>query len=69
MLDGPLAPLDCASVNFYRRCTDCVDEEQCTVCRMMLEVRSAIARVLDNRSLAEMRALGDLDAHALNYDI
>ncbi len=69
VLDGPLAPIDCASKNYYRRCMDCTSEEQCTVRRMMLEVRDAIARVLDKRSLAEMRALGDLDAHALTYEI
>lgn len=69
ILDGPLAPIDCASKGYYRRCLDCTDEQQCTVRRMMLEVREAIARVLDHRSLAEMRALGDLDSHALSYDI
>ena len=36
---------------------------------MMLEVRNAVARVLDGRSLAEMRALGDADADALTYEI
>ena len=25
-VDGPLAPLPCASVVFYRRCADCTDE-------------------------------------------
>ena len=68
VLDGPLAPIDCASQKFYRPCADC-NEERCTVRRMMLEVRNAIARVLDNRSLAEMRALGDVEADALTYEI
>lgn len=69
VLDGPLAPLDCASQKFYRRCLDCTSEEHCTVRRMMLEVRNAIARVLDTRSLAEMRALGSADADSLTYEI
>lgn len=69
VLDGPLAPIDCASQKFYRRCLDCASEEHCTVRRMMLEVRNAMARVLDHRSLAEMRALGAADADALTYDI
>ena len=69
VLDGPLAPLDCASQKFYRRCLDCTSEDRCTVRRMMLEVRNAVARVLDGRSLAEMRALGDADADALTYEI
>jgi Rrf2 family protein len=69
VLDGPLAPIDCASRKYYRRCLDCTDEAQCTVRRMMVEVRNAIARVLDNRSLAEMRALGSLESDALTYHI
>jgi Rrf2 family protein len=60
-LDGPLAPLACASKTAYRRCDDCADETHCQVRLMMLEVRNSIATVLDKRSLAEMRALGDAD--------
>ena len=36
---------------------------------MMVEVRDAIARVLDQRSLAEMRALGSHALDGLSYDI
>ena len=65
VLDGPLAPIPCASRTQYQRCEDC-DEATCQVRHMMLEVRQAIAEVLDNRSLAAMRdaanddAIGDL---------
>jgi len=54
VLDGPLAPIPCASRTRYERCEDC-DEATCQVRHMMLEVRHAMAEVLDNRSLAEMR--------------
>jgi Rrf2 family protein len=54
VLDGPLAPISCASRTQYQRCEDC-DETTCEVRHMMLEVREAIAAVLDNRSLAAMR--------------
>ncbi len=54
VLDGPLAPLACASRTRYQRCDDC-DEATCRVRHMMLEVRQAISDVLDNRSLASMR--------------
>ncbi|MGJ0505869.1 MAG: RrF2 family transcriptional regulator [Methylocystis sp.] len=57
-LDGPLAPIHCASRRLYRRCDDCVDETHCAVRLVMLEARDAIARVLDNTSLEQMRALG-----------
>jgi Rrf2 family protein len=57
-LDGPLAPIQCASRRLYRKCEDCVDEAQCAVRLVMLEARDAIARVLDNTSLEQMRAQG-----------
>ena len=54
VLDGPLAPFPCASRTRYQRCDDC-DEATCQVRHMMIDVRQAIAEVLDNRSLAAMR--------------
>ena len=57
VLDGPLAPIACASKNAYRRCEDCEDEDNCCVRLVMLEARNAIAMVLDNRTLADMRTL------------
>lgn len=54
VLDGPLAPISCASQTRYQRCEDC-DEATCEVRHMMLNVRRAIAEVLDGQSLAEMR--------------
>jgi Rrf2 family protein len=68
-LDGPLAPIACASKGYYRRCDDCPTEGNCTVRLMMLEVRNSIAAVLDNRSLASMRALADVDEASLMYYI
>jgi len=56
-VDGPLAPLPCASVKFYRRCSDCEDEKTCEVRRLMREVRDAASAILDNTSLAETAAL------------
>jgi len=52
-VDGPLAPLACASVKFYRRCSDCDSEKTCEVRRLMREVRDAASAILDNTSLAE----------------
>jgi Rrf2 family protein len=59
VLDGPLAPIQCASVTAYRRCDDCSDEKACTVRLIMVKARNAIADVLDHHSLADMRALGE----------
>jgi Rrf2 family protein len=68
VLDGPLAPIQCASRTSYRRCDDCTDEKRCSVRLIMLEARNAIATVLDNRTLSEMRALSESDeAHLMYY--
>jgi Rrf2 family protein len=69
VLDGPLAPVPCASRSSYLRCDDCVDEERCSVRLMMLEVRDAIATVLDQCTLADMRARSAVDTAALVYHI
>jgi Rrf2 family protein len=63
VLDGPLAPIACASRTQYQPCDDC-DEATCQVRHMMLEVRQAIAEVLDNRSLAQMRDAANDDLPA-----
>ena len=55
VLDGPLAPIHCASRSAYQRCHDCRNERACAVRLAMLEVREAIASVLDSKSLASMR--------------
>ena len=68
-LDGPLAPIACASRKFYRRCDDCPVEVHCSVRLMMIEVRDAIALVLENRSLAAMRALTESKDPELTYEI
>jgi Rrf2 family protein len=69
VIDGPLAPIACASVTAYRPCEDCVDLKTCQVRIMMIAARNAIANALDNTSLAEMRAFGDVDLTSLTYNI
>lgn len=58
MVDGPLAPIPCASTTAYRRCDDCVDEKTCGVRKVMLKVRNAIADVLDGMTLKEFANQG-----------
>ena len=57
VLDGPLAPFPCASRTRYVPCEDC-DVSACQVRHTMLDVRNAIADVLDQTSLAQMRENG-----------
>lgn len=59
ILDGPVAPIHCASRTAYQPCRDCPDEAACAVRLTMIDLRDAIAQVLDTRSLADMAALAD----------
>lgn len=52
-LDGPLAPIPCVSQNFYERCS-CPDENHCGLRMLMLDVRNAIAEILDRYTLAQI---------------
>lgn len=52
-IDGPLAPIGCVSQMAYTPCS-CPDEEHCGLRMMMLDVRNAIAGILDRYSLADV---------------
>lgn len=54
VLDGPLAPLRCASVSSPVLCTDCKDPHVCCIRALMMDTRDAIASVLDNTTLAQL---------------
>lgn len=56
-MDGPIAMVPCASLNFYARCGDCHDEATCAIRRVMSRVRDDAARVLDGTSLADAALL------------
>jgi Rrf2 family protein len=53
LIDGPLAPICCVSQTQYARCT-CPDEDHCGLRMLMLDVRNAIAEILDRYTLAEI---------------
>ena len=52
LIDGPIAPLACISVNAYRRCDDCPDEAACSVRHLFTDVYSVILQVMDATTLA-----------------
>ncbi|BBE74244.1 RrF2 family transcriptional regulator [Oharaeibacter diazotrophicus] len=68
VLDGPLAPIRCASRTAFEPCTDCADPAACEVRRSMSRVRDAIADILDNMTLAEMAAAGPAGVEQLAPD-
>lgn len=53
LLDGPLAPIPCVSKTAYQPCV-CPDENTCGLRLTMLDVRNAIADILDNTTLADV---------------
>ena len=55
-IDGPLAPIACASRTAYQPCADCRDVKTCAVRLLMTKVRDAMSDVLDEVSLADMVA-------------
>ena len=69
IIDGPLAPIRCASQTAYARCDDCVDERTCSIRKVMLDVRNAISEVLDKKTLKEMAGLEKQDFSYFNYCI
>ncbi len=52
-LDGKLAPIGCASETAYEPCT-CPDPDHCGLRMIMIDVRNAIANILDRYSLGDV---------------
>lgn len=53
LIDGPLAPIGCVSQSAYVPCS-CPDEAHCGLRMVMLDVRNAIANILDRYTLAHV---------------
>ncbi len=54
LIDGPLAPAPCASVTQHRTCDWCADEATCTLKTVWVDVRDAVANVMDSVSFGEL---------------
>jgi Rrf2 family protein len=54
MMEGPLAPLPCASETAFKPCEECPDIEGCGLRIVMRQVRDAVAEVLDRTTLADL---------------
>jgi Rrf2 family protein len=50
-VEGPLAPLPCASETRFRKCDECVDIQTCGTRIVMRRVRDAMAAILDDTTL------------------
>lgn len=58
-IEGPLAPVPCVSQVAYRKCEECLDEEECGIRLVMKDVRDAIAGIMDHTTLADVLARGN----------
>ncbi|HEY0041431.1 MAG TPA: Rrf2 family transcriptional regulator [Flavisolibacter sp.] len=54
IVDGPIALLSCVSLNFYKECENC-DRKTCGINPVMTEARDAILKVLEKRTLADIK--------------
>jgi Rrf2 family protein len=68
-LDGPLAPIGCASRTAFQPCQDCDDVNACAVRLTMTKVRDAMSEILDRMTVADMLAIDDGRKIALMYHI
>lgn len=53
LVNGPISMLPCVSLYFYERCKNC-DENQCGLHDMMVEVRDATLKIVENRTLRDL---------------
>ena len=54
IVDGPIALLSCVSLNFYKDCENC-DRKTCGINPVMAEARDAILKVLEKRTLHDIK--------------
>jgi Rrf2 family protein len=61
MLEGPLAPLPCASETAFKPCVECQNVELCGTRILFRQVRDSIAGLLDSTTVADLlRRMGHL---------
>lgn len=53
IVNGPIALLPCASLNFYEPCGDC-NEDTCGLRQLVAEARDAMLSVLDKKTLSDI---------------
>ena len=54
VLEGPIAMVPCVSLNFYEKCDDCLDEHECSVHKLMIQVRDNTLKVLRDNTLEDL---------------
>jgi Rrf2 family protein len=52
-IDGPIAMVHCVSLNYYKKCEDCFDEEHCSIKDLFEKVRDVTLPILQ-KTIKEM---------------
>jgi Rrf2 family protein len=60
MIDGPIAPLPCLSQTAYRKCDDCLSEQDCEIRHVFARVAEVTREVLFSATIAD--TLGEKSA-------
>lgn len=54
MFNGPIALLNCASLNYYLKCADCTDEKSCGLRKIMIKIRDETLNIMQNKTLEDI---------------
>ena len=54
LIDGPIALQPCVSLNFYRKCDECISEEICGIRDTFIDVRDAMLEIFNKTSIADL---------------
>ena len=54
LTDGPIAMVSCASLNYYHKCEECLDEATCGIKNTFIIIRDACLNILSQKSIADL---------------
>jgi Rrf2 family protein len=54
IFDKMIAPIPCASLYAYKPCDECPNPRSCDIRHVMMDVRNAMAAVMDKRSIQDL---------------
>ena len=54
LTDGPIAMVSCASLNYYHKCDECADEQNCGIRKTFILICDANLEILSRTSIADL---------------
>ena len=54
LTDGPVAMVSCASMNYYHKCDECLNEDTCGIKTTFIAIRDASLKILNDTSIADL---------------